>query len=118
MKSNFSLGLGDRLRELRTSRAMSQEQLALRADITPAYLGQIERGTKNVTAHTLDKVCKALNISLCEFFDTEKNQDKNIDTVSGQILHQLHGKSESEKKAVLSMVKLVFSIQDMRRHGT
>jgi transcriptional regulator with XRE-family HTH domain len=93
---------------------MSQEQLALLAEITPAYLGQVERGTKNVTAHTLDKICKALNITLSEYFDTEKKQDKSLDTVSSQILHQLHGKSESEKQAILRMVKLVFSIKDMK----
>ena len=92
---------------------MSQEQLALVADITPAYLGQVERGSKNVTAHTLDRICKALNISLTDFFDTGMKHDKNLDTISNQILHQLHGKSESEKQAILKMVKLVFSIKDM-----
>ena len=113
MKSNFSLHLGDRLREIRQSRAMSQEQLALSAELTSAYVGQVERGSKNVTAHTLNKICKALNISLSEFFVTDKTQDKYLDAISNQILHQLHGKSESEKQAILKMVKLVFSIKDM-----
>ena len=113
MKSNFSTYLGDRLREIRQSRAMSQEQLALSAELTSAYVGQVERGSKNVTAHTLNKICKALNISLSEFFVADSTQDKNIDTVSNQILHQLHGKSESEKQAILKMVKLVFSIKNM-----
>ena len=113
MKNNFSLG--KRLREFRQSRAMSQEQVAHQADITPAYLGQVERGTKNITVHTLEKVCTALNISLAEFFDTAKgsNPDNSIDDVSNQILHQLHNKSKSEKQAVLKMVKLVFQIKDM-----
>ena len=111
LKDNFSLG--ERLRNLRQNRGMSQEQVAHIADITPAYLGQVERGTKNITVHTLEKVCTALNISLSDFFSTAKERDKSIDEVSNQILHQLHDKSKSEKQAVLKMVKLVFSIKEM-----
>jgi len=92
---------------------MSQEQVAHIADITPAYLGQVERGTKNITVDTLEKVCTALNITLADFFSTAKERDRSIDEVSNQILHQLHDKSKSEKQAILKMVKLVFSIKEM-----
>jgi len=111
LKNNFSLG--ERLRAFRQSRAMSQEQVAHIADITPAYLGQVERGTKNITVHTLEKVCTALNISLAEFFDTAKVHNKGIDEISNQILHQLHNKTQSEKQAILKMVKLVFAVKEM-----
>ena len=109
LNSNFSLG--EQLRALRQDRALSQEQVANIADITPAYLGQVERGKKNITVHTLDKICNALNISLSEFFGTVKEQDKSIDEISNQILHQLIGKSDSEKQAILRLIKLVFSIK-------
>ena len=110
--SNFSLG--GRLRQLRNDRALSQEQVAHIADITPAYLGQVERGTKNVTVYTLDKICRALNISLAEFFSvTHLNAGKETDEVDAQILHQINGRSKAEKQAVLRLVKLVFSIQEM-----
>lgn len=113
LNDNFSLG--NRLRELRQDRALSQEQVANIAEITAAYLGLVERGTKNITVHTLEKVCTALNVTLSEFFSTVKEHDKTIDEISNQILHQLNGKSESEKQAVLKMIKLVFSIQEMKK---
>jgi transcriptional regulator with XRE-family HTH domain len=112
LNENFSLG--ERLKDLRQSRALSQEQVANIADVTPAYLGQVERGKKNITVKTLDKVCTALNISLTDFFNTGKEKDKNVDEVSNQILHQLTGKSKSEKQAVLRLIKLVFSIKEMK----
>jgi transcriptional regulator with XRE-family HTH domain len=112
LKNNFSLG--ERLRELRQHRAMSQEQLAHTSNITPAYLGQVERGTKNITVHTLEKVCHALNISLSEFFDTAIVQSNAKDEISDQILHQLHNKTTTEKQAVLKIVKLVFAVKEMR----
>ena len=113
MNDNFSFDVGERIRTFRQSRAMSQEQVAHIADITPAYLGQVERGSKNITVLTLEKVCHALNISLADFFSIAQAHDKGIDEISNQILHQLHNKSESEKQAVLKMVKLVFSIKEM-----
>jgi len=113
LKNNFSFDLGERLKEIRHSRAMSQEQVALEANITSAYLGQVERGTKNITVITLEKVCNALNISLSDFFSPAKEHDTSIDKVSNQILHQLHNKPESEKQAILKLVKLVFSIKEM-----
>ena len=92
---------------------MSQEQLAHVADITPAYLGQIERNEKKVTVHTLEKVCHALNVSLAEFFSTTKENDKTLDKIGNQILHQLHNKSEPERQAILKMVKLAFQLKEM-----
>lgn len=46
MDNNFNIG--ERLFELRTNLGLSQEQLALRANITTTYLGQIEHNTKNL----------------------------------------------------------------------
>ena len=43
---------------------MSQEDLALRAEINPAYFGQVERGLKCPTIDTLYKISKALDVSL------------------------------------------------------
>jgi transcriptional regulator with XRE-family HTH domain len=112
LMSNFSLG--SRLRQLRNDRALSQEQVAHIADITPAYLGQVERGTKNVTVYTLEKICRALNISLAEFFSvTCIEPDKETDEIAARILHQLNGKSAAEKQAVLRLLKLVFSMKEM-----
>jgi transcriptional regulator with XRE-family HTH domain len=111
--SNFSLG--NRLRQLRNKRALSQEQVAHIADITPAYLGQVERGTKNVTVSTLAKICQALNISLAEFFSVAHiDTRKDTDEIATQILHQLNGKSKAEKQAVLRLIKLVFTIQELK----
>ena len=107
MNGNFSIG--ERLRKLRQAGALSQEQVANLAGIVPAYLGQVERGEKNITVKTLEKVCNALDISLSEFFNTTKEQDKSIDEISNQILHQLIGKTKSEKQAILRLIKLVFS---------
>jgi len=109
LEENFSLG--ERLREFRQNLAMSQEQLANAAEITPAYLGQVERGTKHITVHALAKICAALNISLSEFFSTANVKDRITDKISDQILSQLIGKTDSEKQMILKVIKAIFSVQ-------
>ena len=44
---------GERLRQLRCERGLTQEEVSLRADITVSYYGQLERGTANPTVSTL-----------------------------------------------------------------
>lgn len=104
MNKNFSCG--NRIKELRKERALSQEQLALTAGITPVYLGQVERGMKNATVNTIELICNALNVSLADFFASADNCSAiENDDVGKQILHQLTGLSSSEKSIVLQIVK-------------
>jgi transcriptional regulator with XRE-family HTH domain len=56
------------LRRLRVMRSVSQDDLALSADLERAYVGHIERGKKNPTVVTLDKLAMALGCDIREFF--------------------------------------------------
>lgn len=55
--------LGNRIRAAREKRDLSQESLAERADLHPTYIGQVERGEKNLTIVSLLKIAAALGIS-------------------------------------------------------
>jgi DNA-binding XRE family transcriptional regulator len=56
--------LGINIRRYREMKGWSQEQLALEADLHRAYIGQIERGEKNIGLVNLEKIANALNIHL------------------------------------------------------
>lgn len=102
MNNNFNIG--NRLFELRTNLGLSQEQLALQADITTIYLGQIEHNTKRPTVYVIEKICKALNITLKDFFDID-NFSCKYDIWTDQILIKLQKCSIEEKKYLLEMCK-------------
>ncbi len=61
--------LGARLKELRWSKGLSQEQLAEKADINSKYLSRMERGTENPTLDMLIKLSRALEVDMWEMFD-------------------------------------------------
>ncbi|WP_425982218.1 helix-turn-helix domain-containing protein [Brevundimonas sp. TWP1-2-1b1] len=51
------------LRRLRTSAALSQEELAFRAGMKRSYLSDIERGTRNPSVRALGRIAEALNVA-------------------------------------------------------
>lgn len=67
--------VGNRIRALRKQRGLSQEKLALKAGIDRTYLADIETGKRNATLLSLEKVAIALDISMRDFFDFEKEVD-------------------------------------------
>lgn len=60
------IALGEAIRELRKEQGISQEKLALLADIDRGYIGRVERGQNNVAILTLIKIAKALNIEVAQ----------------------------------------------------
>ena len=56
------------LRRLRVAKGLSQDELALRAGVERAYVGHLDRGTKNPTITTLDKLASALECEVMELF--------------------------------------------------
>lgn len=66
--------VGKQIRIYRKARNMSQKELSRKAGLHYTYIGQIERGTKNATIMSLNKISQALGISLSELLtDMEKN---------------------------------------------
>lgn len=60
---------GERIRKLRLSKGMSQEELAERAGVHRTYVGMIERGEKNITLKNIERYAKALDVRLSELFE-------------------------------------------------
>ena len=61
--------IGMRIKEIRRSKGLSQEQLAEKADINSKYLSRMERGTENPTLDMFIKLANALEIEMWEMFD-------------------------------------------------
>jgi len=68
MKKEILVKFGEKVRAERTRLKISQEQLAARAKVHRTYIGMIERAEKNITLENIEKVAKALNLKLSDFF--------------------------------------------------
>ena len=60
---------GNRVRELRTAQGLSQEALAQKTGLHRTYIGGIERGERNVSLENIQKISRALDISISHLFE-------------------------------------------------
>jgi transcriptional regulator with XRE-family HTH domain len=63
------VALGDAIRRIRIAKGISQEKLALLAEVDRSYVGRVERGDNNVAVLTLARLAKALGISLRDLME-------------------------------------------------
>ena len=65
---NAARDLGQRIRDCRRKRGLSQEQLAFDAGVDRSYVGGLERREENPTVDILDRLAKTLSVAVSEFF--------------------------------------------------
>jgi transcriptional regulator with XRE-family HTH domain len=66
------LALGRAIRETRKAKDISQEKLALLADMDRSYVGRVERGDNNAALLTLVRIAKALELSVSQLMRKAK----------------------------------------------
>jgi len=66
--SKILIKFGNRVRELRKLKNLSQEELAFRADVHRTYIGMIERAEKNITLLNIEKIANALQVNIKELY--------------------------------------------------
>ena len=59
---------GELVRRLRQDRGYSQEEFSFRVGLHQTYVSSVERGERNVTIQTADRIAKALDTTLTEMF--------------------------------------------------
>lgn len=67
-KSNIHQKIAVNIRELRKEKQITQERLALEANLNRAYVGYIERGERKPSVETLEKLAKVLKVKIHELF--------------------------------------------------
>ena len=67
---NIKQKVGQRIKELRKELELSQEALALKAEVDRTYVTDVENGRRNVSLEIMERLIKALEVSISEFFNS------------------------------------------------
>lgn len=97
MASEITKLTGKRIRSLRKEQKISQEELAFRANLHPTYIGQVERGEKNATLESIEKITSALNISFDTLFKEIQFESEDKETRTIEDIHSLLKNSNHEE---------------------
>ncbi len=65
-KKEILIKFGERVREIRKEKGLSQEELSFNADLHRTYIGMIERAEKNITLVNIEKIANALEVEIKE----------------------------------------------------
>lgn len=103
----LSILIGKRLRNIRMRRGLSQEALAHRASIHPTYIGQLERGEKNATLETINKIARALDIELIDLFNFTSTKEQNQNEQMELLQNKLKEVSEKDQQVILNIMDVL-----------
>lgn len=85
--TNLLLLIGKRIQTIREKRGITQEQLEEKAGVNAKYISAVERGQKNVTIKTLEKIAQGLDVELYQLFlfsyefESERTVKKAIESL-------------------------------------
>ena len=118
---NLLIQLGKRVHELRAAKKWSQEEFAHVSGLHRTYIGQIERGEKNISFGNLSKVSSVLGVTLSELLSGLEAGDKVVAEPSrgskdgGQemkiqkLVRQMRVQQTAAERTITSLEQLVCS---------
>ena len=65
---NIKEKIGQRIRQIREQKKMTQKELSDLADLDRSYITSVENGQRNISIINLEKLANALGVPLCELF--------------------------------------------------
>jgi len=103
----------ERIRQLRKERGLSQAKLAVMADMDPATLNRLERGTGNPNLKTMHRVADALGVEIADFFPkaprrsspeptfNDALEDERREDIYGMVLAAARRQAEQDRQAAV-----------------
>lgn len=98
--SDISKILGQRIRNYRTAKGLSQEKLAELSGCHHTYVGQIERGEKNATIESIEKISAALNVSLSTLFENLGAKGEGERNIPLECYELISAKTKDEQEQI------------------
>lgn len=72
VKNNSREKLGERIRELRKTAGITQEELGEKSALSYKFIGELERGQVNVSLDSIARIAEALGVKIGDLFSKEK----------------------------------------------
>ncbi|MBQ7828107.1 MAG: helix-turn-helix transcriptional regulator [Clostridia bacterium] len=102
--SDIAKAVGQRIRNYRTKKGLSQEKLAELSGCHPTYIGQLERGEKNATLESIERIAAALGVPLSKLFEKLGGQEDGTRNIPLECYEFLSAKSKEEQEQLYKIL--------------
>ncbi len=102
--SDIAKIIGQRIRNYRTQKGLSQEKLAELSGCHSTYIGQLERGEKNATLESVERITNALEISLSKLLEKLNGQENDLNDIPLACYEFLSAKSKREQEQLYKIL--------------
>ena len=102
--SDIAKAVGQRIRNYRTQNGLSQEKLAELSGCHPTYIGQLERGEKNATLESIERITVALGVTLSKLFEKLGGQEDDTKDIPLACYEFLSAKSKEEQEQLYKIL--------------
>ena len=105
--------VGFNIKQIRKSKNMTQDELSEKCGLQTSYLAGVERGDRNITLQSLERIILGLEIPCTDFFRFE-NLDFNHNYLEKKELivllnNLIENKSEEEVRMILDIITNIFN---------
>jgi transcriptional regulator with XRE-family HTH domain len=109
MREDIRKRLGMRIREMRKSAGMTQEELGERASLNYKFIGELERGRVNVGLDSIARIAGALGVKIGDLFSKEKVRVQKVLVKEKNPLSQFSSRDLDLIKKSLRLLNRAFS---------
>lgn len=124
MDNTFRKLIGDKIKAIRKEKGLTQEKLADRAQLTYQYIGAVERGTRNISMDSLERIISALDVDFSQLLNQRNSANIPISGDKGDkeyILtlhsHLLKNRSVQEITAIYNINKEIIKAFPASKSG-
>lgn len=112
--SQFDIALGNRLRQLRLDRNMTQEQMGEMLGVSFQQVQKYEKGLNAIASSRMEALCKALDITPDQLFEINAHGAKHIASLSNYAVRtaQRLDKLDARKKQIISLMLTSWGVED------
>lgn len=103
------LKLGKRIKELRTKKRLSQSKLAELAGLNDKYLGEVERGSNNISIKNLAQIAAGLDVDTHELLASSHERIIDREAITKKLHKTIESASDEELCAIYGFASDIVS---------
>ena len=99
------IDIGDRIKRRRVKLGLTQEELAARTELSKGFISQLERNLTSPSIATLEDICRALGITMAEFFTLPSEKAPALTLEQQALLARWDQLSQEQRAAFLLLMQ-------------